>query len=191
MPFTFTPLSALPEVILVRTSRHGDDRGWFTESYKRSTFAAAGIRADFRQDNHSFSSHSGTLRGLHFQIAPAAQGKLVRVIAGKIFDVVVDIRRGSALGRWASVTLSADEPMMLWVPDGYAHGFQTLVPDTAVTYKTTAEYSPEHERGVHWADPTLAIPWPIAEPLISDRDRRWPTLSGAPQVPPTLIDDRV
>ena len=119
------------------------------------------------------------MRGLHYQVAPAAQQKLVRVIAGAIFDVIVDIRPGRTFGRWMSVRLSADEPLILYVPDGFAHGFQTLAPDTAVLYKTTTEYSPEHERGIHWADPSLAVPWPIGDPVLSERDRRWPMLSAA------------
>jgi dTDP-4-dehydrorhamnose 3,5-epimerase len=171
-------LRELPDVILVQTSHHGDDRGWFVETYRRSAFVSAGIPAEFFQDNHSFSNRPGTLRGLHFQIAPAAQGKLVRVISGSVFDVVVDLRPGRTFGRWASVTLSGDDTM-LWVPEGFAHGFQSLVPATSVLYKTTAEYSPALERGIIWSDPTLAIPWPIAEPLLSDRDRRWPPLAAA------------
>jgi len=177
VPFTFTPLTQLPDVVVIRTTRHGDDRGWFVETYKKSALAAAGINAEFRQDNHSFSARPGTLRGLHFQVAPAAQGKLVLVLSGEIFDVVVDLRNGATFGRWASVKLSGSEPTMLWVPEGFGHGFQTVAPDTAVTYKTTAEYSPAHERGILWSDPQLAIPWPIANPVLSDRDRTWPPLA--------------
>src|ERR1051325_9202376 len=165
---------------MITTKRYGDARGWFIETYKRSEFEANGVRAEFRQDNHSFSAHVGTLRGLHFQVEPAAQGKLVRVIAGRVFDVVVDLRQGRTHGAWTSVTLSADEPTMLWIPEGFAHGFQTLVPDTAVMYKTTAESSPVHDRGFAWDDPALAIPWPIREPILSQRDREWPTLAATP-----------
>ena len=179
MPFTFTPLRDCPDVLLIGMTRHGDDRGWFAETYKKGAFAEAGIRSDFRQDNQSFSARAGTLRGLHFQIAPAEQGKLVRVIAGAVFDVVVDIRPGPTFGRWTSVRLEAAEPTVLYVPEGFAHGFQTIAPDTGVLYKTTAEYSPAHERGILWSDPTLAIPWPIAEPTLSPRDTRWPTLASA------------
>ena len=181
MPFTFARLTALPDCVLIRTARHGDDRGWFAETYKKSTLASAGIHAEFRQDNHSFSARVGTLRGLHFQIAPAAQGKLVRVLSREVFDVVVDLRDGPAFRRWASVKLAAADSTMLWIPEGFAHGFQTVVSDTAVTYKTTAEYSPEHERGIRWDDPELAIPWPIADPILSERDRTWPSLSRALQ----------
>ena len=177
MAFTFTPLEHVTDAVLVRTTRHGDDRGWFVESYKHSAFAAAGIDVDFHQDNHSFSALAGTLRGLHYQVEPAAQGKLVRVLSGKIFDVVVDLRPGKTFGRWESIWLVASEPTMLWVPAGFAHGFQTVAADTAVMYKTTAEYSPAHERGIHYADAQLAIPWPIGEPTLAARDRDWPSLA--------------
>jgi dTDP-4-dehydrorhamnose 3,5-epimerase len=178
--FTFKPLDSLPDVVLIEPARHGDSRGWFAEVYKRSEFAANGIVAEFRQDNHSLSTEKGTLRGLHFQAAPFAQGKLIRVIAGEIYDVAVDLRRDSAtFGRWASTTLSAANLAMLWIPEGFAHGFQTLAPDTEVIYMTTAEYSRPHERGLRWDDPTLRIPWPLSEPVIADRDRGWPPLSAA------------
>ena len=180
MAFTFTPLARLPDILLIETTSFADMRGWFVESYRRSVFASAGIQAEFVQENQSFSRLAGTLRGLHFQVAPAAQGKLVRPIAGEIFDVVVDVRPGASFGRWASVRLAASAPMMLWIPEGFAHGFQTLVPDTAVIYKTTAEYSPGHERGIRWDDPTLAIPWPIPDAVLSERDRKWPGLAPEP-----------
>jgi dTDP-4-dehydrorhamnose 3,5-epimerase len=177
--FTFTPLDALPDILVIESTRAGDARGWFLESYKRSVFAERGLTTDFRQDNLSFSADSGTLRGLHYQAAPYAQGKLVRVLAGEIFDVAVDIRGGSStFGRWVSIVLSADEPRMLWIPEGFAHGFQTMVPNSEVIYKTTAEYSAGHERGIRWDDPSVGIHWPIAEPILSDRDRAWPQLSA-------------
>jgi dTDP-4-dehydrorhamnose 3,5-epimerase len=176
--FTFKPLDGLPDVMLVEPVRHGDARGWFAEVYKRSEFAANGIVPEFRQDNHSLSAEIGTLRGLHYQVTPFAQGKLIRVIAGEVYDVAVDIRPGSAtFGRWAATTLSAAHPAMLWIPEGYAHGFQTLAPDTEVVYKTTSEYSRPHERGVRWDDPVLRIAWPVAEPVLAQRDREWPPLS--------------
>jgi len=175
--FSFRPLEPLPDVMLIESTRHGDRRGWFLEAYKQSVFAANGIVADFRQDNHSRSAEKGTLRGLHYQVAPFAQGKLVRVISGEIFDVAVDIRTGSAtFRRWVSTVLSADEPTMLWIPEGFAHGFQTLVSDTEVLYKTTAEYSHQHERGLRWDDVALRISWPITEPVLSQRDREWPPI---------------
>lgn len=176
--FTFKPLETLPDVVLVGPARHGDDRGWFAEVYKRTEFAANGIAADFCQDNHSHSAEKGTLRGLHFQVSPFAQGKLIRVVAGEIYDVAVDIRKGSTtFGRWASTTLSATGLAMLWIPEGFAHGFQTLTPHTEVIYKTTTEYSRPHERGLRWDDPALAIPWPIAEPVLAPRDREWPSFA--------------
>jgi len=176
--FAFRPLGALPDVVRIEFSRHGDPRGWFAEVYKQSVFASNGIVAEFRQDNHSKSAEKGTLRGLHYQLAPFAQGKLIRVISGEIFDVAVDIRESSAtFGHWASTVLSAAESAMLWIPEGFAHGFQTLVADTEVTYKTTFEYSHSHERGIRWDDPTLRIPWPIREAVLSERDRGWSTLT--------------
>lgn len=177
--FTFKPLDGLPDVVLVEPARHGDVRGWFAEVYKRSEFAANGIAAEFRQDNSSLSAEEGTLRGLHYQVAPFAQGKLIRVVAGEIYDVAVDIRRGSAtFGHWASTTLTAAALAMLWIPEGFAHGFQTLAPHTQVVYKTTAEYSRAHERGLRWDDPALGIPWPVPEPRLAQRDREWPLLSS-------------
>jgi dTDP-4-dehydrorhamnose 3,5-epimerase len=176
--FAFQPLAALPEVVRIEYTRHGDERGWFAEVYKESVFAANGIAALFRQDNHSHSAERGTIRGLHYQLAPFAQGKLIRVLSGEIFDVAVDLREESATyRRWASIVLSAAESAMLWIPEGFAHGFQTLTPETAVAYRTTAEYSPPHERGIRWDDRGLSIPWPIGEPHLSPRDRQWPTLT--------------
>lgn len=178
MAFTFAPIEAMPEIVVIESTRHGDVRGWFIESYKHSAFVEGGVAHEFRQDNHSLSGDAGTLRGLHFQIAPFGQGKLVRVVAGEIFDVAVDIRPGSpSFGRWVSIVLSASDPRMLWIPDGFAHGFQTLVPNTEVMYKTTAEYSAAHERGVRWDDPLLNIQWPVASPILSDRDMQWPILT--------------
>lgn len=177
--FTFRPRDVLPEVVLVEPAQHGDARGWFAEVYKRSEFAANGIVAEFRQDNHSRSAETGTLRGLHYQVAPFAQGKLIRVVAGEIYDVAVDVRRASpTFGRWASTTLSTGQLAMLWIPEGFAHGFQTLSPNTEVLYKTTAEYSRPHERGLRWDDPDLNIPWPVPEPVLAERDREWPRLNA-------------
>lgn len=178
MAFTFRPLDRLTEVVRIQSTRHGDERGWFAEIYRESAFAANGVAATFRQENHSKSAEPGTLRGLHYQVSPFVQGKLVRVTAGEIFDVVVDIRAGSkTYGQWVSTVLKATESAMLWVPEGFAHGFQTTLPDTEITYKATAEYSPAHERGIRWDDGALAIPWPIREPILSARDRGWSTLA--------------
>jgi dTDP-4-dehydrorhamnose 3,5-epimerase len=169
----------MPDVCIVELTRHGDDRGWFVEFYKRSAFADRGITVEFRQDNQSLSAEPGTLRGLHYQAAPFGQGKLIRVIAGEIFDVAVDIRPGSAtFGRWISLVLRDRDQRALWIPEGFAHGFQTLAAATQVLYKTTAEYSAPHERGIRWNDPALGIPWPIERPILSDRDRNWPAWSG-------------
>jgi dTDP-4-dehydrorhamnose 3,5-epimerase len=182
--FTFSPLERMPDVVLIESTRHGDARGWFIESYKSSVFAEQGITLEFRQDNHSFSADAGTLRGLHYQAAPYGQGKLVRVIAGEIFDVAVDMRSTSiTFGRWVSTVLNSRDARMLWIPEGFAHGFQTLMADTHVLYKTTAEYSASHEGGIRWDDPQLGIEWPIAGPILSDRDRKWPVLSTVPTSP--------
>jgi dTDP-4-dehydrorhamnose 3,5-epimerase len=149
------------------------------ETFKRSEFAAAGIVGDFVQENHSRSVR-GTLRGLHLQRAPRAQAKLVRVIEGEIFDVAVDVRPESPTFRqWVSVTLSAENRRSVFVPAGYAHGFCVLSPEAQVVYKTTEEYTPELEWGVRWNDPLLAIAWPVASPILSPRDSRWPPLSAS------------
>jgi dTDP-4-dehydrorhamnose 3,5-epimerase len=178
--FSFTPIETMPDVIVIESMRHGDARGWFIESYKRSVFVERGIPLEFRQDNHSLSAEAGTLRGLHYQTAPFGQGKLVRVVTGEIFDVAVDIRPASrTFGRSLSIVLSARDPKMLWIPEGFAHGFQTLVANTEVMYKTTAEYSAPHERGIRWDDPALGIRWPIERPILSDRDKSWPVLTAS------------
>ena len=171
----------LPEVCVVRVPRWGDDRGWFMEPWRQARAEAAGIVGPFVQDNASFSATPGTIRGLHFQRAPAAQGKLVRVVRGAIWDVAVDVRPESAtFGRWVGVRLDAEEGTQLWVPAGFAHGFCTLVPDTEVAYKVTALYAPALERGLAWDDPALALPWPLPTegPTLSARDRAHPTLAA-------------
>ena len=179
MPFT-VEAAAIPGVLLVRSSVHADERGWFTEVYKMSAIAAAGISDTFYQDNVSWSKKRGTLRGLHMQRPPAAQGKLVRCLRGAIFDVVVDLRRGSPTEwTWRSFELAAASGDALWVPAGLAHGFQTLVDDCLVLYKTTVEYSPADEAGLQWDDPDLAIPWPVRPPVISARDAALPRMSDA------------
>ncbi len=175
MPFTFEE-TGLPGVIVIQPKTFADERGFFLETYKKSDFAAAGIPADFVQENHS-KSVRGTLRGLHAQRAPKAQGKLVRVVEGEIFDVAVDVRRDSPMfGRWVSVLLSADNQRSVYVPAGCLHGFCVMSPEAQVIYKTTDEYAPELEYGVQWDDSTLAIPWPVTTPRLSERDRRWPSL---------------
>jgi dTDP-4-dehydrorhamnose 3,5-epimerase len=176
MPFIFTP-TALPGVVVIEPEVFPDERGFFMETYKKSDFIAAGLDVDFVQENHSRSVH-GTLRGLHLQRAPRAQGKLVRAIEGEILDVAADIRRESpTFGQWVSVTLSAQNGLSVYIPAGYAHGFCVVSPDAQVLYKTTDEYAPELEWGVRWDDPVLGIPWPVSAPRLSSRDSRWPALS--------------
>ncbi|HFQ95764.1 MAG TPA: dTDP-4-dehydrorhamnose 3,5-epimerase [Anaerolineae bacterium] len=179
MPFTFTPLQ-LPEVILIEPRVFADARGFFLETYKYSDFAAHGIPETFVQDNHSRSIR-GVLRGLHFQNPPKAQGKLVRVVRGVIFDVAVDIRPSSpTFGQWVGETLSDDNQRMLYIPPGFAHGFLVLSDLADVVYKVTEEYAPELDTGVIWNDPTIAIAWPLdAPPLLSDKDAALPPLLKA------------
>ncbi|MGE3302310.1 MAG: dTDP-4-dehydrorhamnose 3,5-epimerase [Hyphomonadaceae bacterium] len=170
---------AIPDVLLIEPARHGDHRGFFSETFKASVFAEAVPGVVFVQDNHSLSAAAGVLRGLHFQAPPRAQGKLVRVTAGAIFDVALDIRRGSpTYGAHVSAVLSAENWAQLWVPPGFAHAFQTTAPDTQVLYKTTDEYDPPSEGGVAYDDPDLRIAWPIAPAVLSERDKGWPRLAA-------------
>lgn len=171
---------AIPDVKLVTPRIHRDARGFFSETWSARDLATAGIDAVFVQDNHALSREQGVVRGLHFQIAPHAQGKLVRVVRGAIVDVAVDLRRGSAtFGRHVAVELSAENWRQLWVPVGFAHGYATLTPDTEVVYKVTDYYAPAHDRGLLWNDPALAIAWPVdaAGAILSDKDRRQPRLA--------------
>ncbi len=178
MPFQFRRLE-LPDVVLIEPVVHHDSRGWFYESYRFSEFARFGLDAAFVQDNHSRSVAS-VLRGLHYQNPPRAQGKLVRVTVGEVFDVAVDIRKNSpTYKRWVGVRLSAENRLMLYLPPGFAHGFCVLSEVAEVIYKTTDEYAPEHERGILWCDPELAISWPIGRPLVSQRDAQLPLLRDA------------
>jgi dTDP-4-dehydrorhamnose 3,5-epimerase len=168
---------AIPEVKLIRPSKFGDFRGFFSETYNKKQFAEAGIDLDFVQDNHAMSHATGTVRGLHYQSAPFAQDKLVRVTKGRIYDVAVDIRRASpTFGKWVGVELSADAWNQLLIPIGFAHGLCTLEPDTEVLYKVTNFYSVEHDLGIRWNDPELAITWPVAEEdaQLSPKDRGQP-----------------
>ncbi len=176
MSFTITPLG-LPEVLRIEPVVRGDDRGWFAETYKRSAFARHGIAANFVQDNHSRSAKRGVLRGLHYQLSPAAQAKLVRCTAGRMFDVAVDVRPESPrFGKWVSEELTAENHRMLWIPEGFAHGFCTLADGTEMEYKVTAEYDPERERVIRWNDPALGIQWPLTDPTLSPKDAAAPTL---------------
>ena len=171
MPFTFKRLS-IPDVILVEPQSFSDDRGFFFESFKESDFFSNGIDKKFVQDNFSHSVN-GVIRGLHFQKAPKAQAKLVTVLKGKIFDVAVDIRKNSpTYGKWVSEILSGDTHNLLYVPEGFAHGFCVISDEADVLYKVSNEYSQEHERSIIWNDPKLDIQWPIKKPIISNKDNK-------------------
>jgi len=171
----FVP-TEIPGVVIVEPDVHRDGRGYFVETYHAEKYRAAGIPGPFVQDNHS-RSVGGTLRGLHLQLQHP-QGKLVRVVEGEIFDVAVDVRRGSpTIGRWVGVMLSADDFKQCYVPPGFAHGFCVTSPIALVEYKCTDIYDPKSEIGVAWNDPALAIPWPVSKPILSDRDRRYSTLA--------------
>ena len=173
----------IAEVVLIRPKKFGDDRGFFSETYSKSDFAEAGMHVEFVQDNHAFSASRDTVRGLHFQIPPFEQAKLVRVTRGAIFDVAVDIRFGSpTYGRHVSAVISAESWNEIFVPVGFAHGLLTLEPNTEVLYKVSKVYSPEHDKGVLWNDPTLAIDWPVnaADAILSDKDRSQPLFSDLP-----------
>lgn len=165
--------------MLIQPRVYPDGRGFFMEAYKRSEFAAYGISEIFVQSNHSRSSR-GVLRGLHYQKEPKAQGKLVRSVAGEIFDVAVDIRRGSpTYGRWQGLALSSERQNMLYIPVGFAHGFCVISEEAEIMYMTTEEYAPAYEAGVIWNDADLAIKWPVIKPQLSERDRNWPRLRDA------------
>lgn len=178
---------AIPDVLLIEPSRFGDARGFFSEVWKRGALAAAGLTVDFVQDNHSLSREVGVVRGLHFQRPPKAQGKLVRVVRGRILDVAVDIREGSpTYAQHVACELSAANWHQLWVPRGFAHGFMTLEPDTEVLYKVDAEYDRATDAGIAWDDPALGIEWPILPGgvILSDKDRTAPRLAEiAPPFP--------
>lgn len=178
MKFTETNLN---EVIIVEPTVYGDHRGWFMETYSDSKFREAGINLNFVQDNHSFSSAKGTLRGLHYQLNPKAQTKLVRCSKGSIYDVAVDIRNGSpTYGQWFGVELSEENKKQLLVPKGFAHAFMTLTDDVEVQYKVDELYSPENDRGIIWNDPAIGIEWPIdITPILSEKDKKAPLLKGA------------
>jgi dTDP-4-dehydrorhamnose 3,5-epimerase len=178
MPFRFEKLD-VGGVILVEPRVFADDRGFFLESYKQSDFTAGGIRGNFVQENHSRSGRA-ILRGLHYQLPPRGQGKLVRVIAGEVLDVAVDILEGSpTFGKWVGVNLSAQNRRMLYLPPTCAHGFCVISETAEVIYKVTTEYAPEWERGIMWNDPKLAIDWPIDTPTLSARDQKWPSFAEA------------
>jgi dTDP-4-dehydrorhamnose 3,5-epimerase len=173
--------TAIPDVKLIRPRQHGDHRGFFSEVYNAAALRQHGIETVFVQDNHSLSAEQGVVRGLHYQLPPAAQVKLIRVVRGAILDVAVDVRRGSpTFGKHVTAILSAQNWQQIYVPTGFAHGFATLEPNTEVIYKVTAPYSPAHERGVRWDDPALGIEWgvPPERAVLSERDRTHPLLAG-------------
>ncbi|MFY0544175.1 dTDP-4-dehydrorhamnose 3,5-epimerase [Brevibacillus sp. H7] len=167
-------------VYIIEPAVFEDNRGFFMESYSSRKFQEFGIDFPFVQDNHSLSVETGVIRGLHYQLNPKAQTKLVRVVAGAIYDVVVDIRKSSpTFGKWVGVILSAENKRQLLVPRGFAHGFCTLVLNTEVVYKVDEYYSPEHDRGILWNDPDLGIDWPTSAPILSEKDQRNPRLRDA------------
>lgn len=171
--------SSLREVKIISPDRHGDDRGWFQETFSEQWFRKNISDIRFVQDNHSKSAESGTLRGLHFQMPPNAQGKLVRCVAGKIWDVAVDIRKNSAdYGKWAAAELTPENGQQLFIPAGFAHGFLTLLPNTEVVYKCTDYYAPQSDGGIAWDDLNISLPWPLfgKEPTLSAKDRGLPRL---------------
>lgn len=172
-------------VVAVTPDRFGDERGFFSETWSAARFAEAGVEANFVQDNQSLSRDRGVVRGLHCQIGPNAQGKLVRCVRGAIWDVAVDARASSpTYGKWVARELSAENWTQLWVPVGFLHGFCTLVPDTEVIYKVTAPYDRDAERGVLWNDPALAVSWPIGpeEATLSGKDKLLPRFADLPKL---------
>jgi dTDP-4-dehydrorhamnose 3,5-epimerase len=176
MKFKFRKVEGFPDLILIEPMVFEDERGFFMEAYNYREFEMMGIRERFVQDNFSMSRR-GVLRGLHFQVEPFAQSKLVRCIRGEIFDVAVDIRVGSpTFGKWHGVILSEENRLTLYIPRGFAHGFLALSDIAEVMYKVDNFYSPEHERGIIWNDPDIGIEWPIEDPILSDKDGKYPRL---------------
>ncbi len=174
--FEFKQLKSVKDARLILPAVHKDERGFFLESYKKSDFQKNGISQEFVQDNHSKSARN-VLRGLHFQMMPKPQGKLVRVINGSVYDIIVDLRpRSSTYKKWEGVRLNSSSQELLWVPPGFAHGFLSLEDNTELIYKTTAEYDQKLDAGIRWNDPELAIDWPIASPLLSPKDSSLPAL---------------
>ena len=174
--------TAIPAVKVLLPKKFGDHRGFFSEVYSRKLFTSLGITSDFVQDNHSLSVEQGVVRGLHYQLQPMAQDKLLRVVRGAVLDVAVDVRKSSpTFGKHVVEVISAENWKQIFIPAGFAHGFRTLEPNTEVLYKVTNFYSPEHDRGIRWNDPALGIDWGIseAEAILSDRDRKHPLLSAA------------
>ena len=178
MPFKFTPLK-VPEVLLIEPVVFEDERGCFFETFKQTDFRKIGIEMDFLQDNQSESSQ-GVLRGLHYQLPPRAQAKIVRVVVGKVLDVVVDIRKSSpTFGKWIASELSGENNRLLFVPEGFAHGFLTLSESAVFAYKCTSEYACAAEAGIRWNDPDIGVEWPIEDVKVSDKDAALPYFASA------------
>ena len=176
MPFQFEKLE-IPDLILITAKAFEDPRGFFMETHKQSEFASNGITQTFVQGNFSRSTY-GVLRGLHYQLSPKAQGKLVNVIRGEIYDVAVDIRKGSpSFAKWVGLKISADDFRLIYVPTGFAHGFCVVSDEADVAYMVTEEYAPEADRGIAWNDPVLGIDWPVEEPILSKKDSELPDLN--------------
>lgn len=179
MPFKFQRIEILPDLIVIEPVVFGDNRGFFMEFYNYKDFAEFGIKENFIQDNHSKSSKN-IIRGLHWQTVPMAQSKIIRCTHGEIFDVVVDIRKGSpTFCKWVHINLSEENKKMLYIPKGFAHGFAVLSEEAEIIYKVDSFYSPMHDRGIIWNDPKIGIHWPISNPILSEKDRGLPTLKHA------------
>ena len=177
MSFHFEPL-AIPDVIRVTPDRHGDHRGFFSETYRASAFEDAGIRDVFLQDNHARSTR-GVLRGLHYQASPQAQAKLVRVVHGEVFDVAVDLRVGSpTFGQWAGGAISGEDGVILYIPEGFAHGYVCVSERADLVYKVSNEFDAALDGGIAWDDPAIGIPWPVENPTLSERDLSLPRLDS-------------
>ena len=176
MPFQFERLKEIPDVILITPKVFEDPRGFFMETYKKEDFEKNGVKGEFIQDNQSQSKY-GVLRGLHFQRDPYAQAKIVRCVRGKIYDVAVDLRISSpTYGKYVGVILSESNKKQLYIPRGFAHGFMVLSEEADVIYKVDNVYAPKYEGGIIWNDPDININWPIKKPILSDKDKNWPTL---------------
>jgi dTDP-4-dehydrorhamnose 3,5-epimerase len=179
MSFRFEP-TEIPDVVLVHATRHSDARGFFSETYKASAFHEAGLDVVFVQLNVARSAPR-VLRGLHYQLHPKAQGKLVQVLRGSVYDVAVDLRREApTYGKWVARTLDADQGTLLWIPAGFAHGYAVLSDDGAdLAYSVTEEYAPDLDRGIRWDDPEIGVEWPLPDPILSEKDRALPSLHEA------------
>jgi dTDP-4-dehydrorhamnose 3,5-epimerase len=178
MSFQFEPL-AIPDIVRITPARHTDHRGFFSETYRASAFEAAGIRDVFLQDSHARSAR-GVLRGLHYQAPPKAQAKLIRVVHGEVFDVAVDLRVGSpTFGQWVGGALSGEDDVILYIPEGFAHGYVCLSEYADLVYKASNEYDDALDRGIAWDDPVIGIQWPVERPVVSERDLSLPGLESA------------